>query len=243
MWRPESSHHGEHVTVGRTRQPERPSAGLAGMPDRRGGVPRGRPRGRPRDPRAHEAIVKATIDLLGEVGYAKLTIEAIAALAEVGKTTIYRRWRSKGLLVVEVLAGMIELGPLPDTGDTREDLLAFLADVVKVLDEPLVGQSIPGLANDLPTDGKLASEFRERIIGPRRERISIIMRRAAARGDVPADLDTELVTDMLLGPLLWRTMLTEQPRDRVALARIVDHVLSGLRQDATNEPPRTSRQG
>jgi AcrR family transcriptional regulator len=232
MWRPEGSYNGEPMTTGTGRMPERQSAGLAGMPDRHGGDQRGRPRGRPRDPRAHQAIVKATVELLGEVGYARLTIEAIAALAEVGKTTIYRRWKSKGLLVVEVLADMIELGPQADTGDTREDLLAFLADVVRVLDEPLIGQSIPGLANDLLTDGKLASAFRERIIGPMGERIAIIMGRGTERGDVPAHLDTELVTDMLLGPLLWRTMLTEQPRDRAALARIVDHVLTGLRDGA-----------
>jgi AcrR family transcriptional regulator len=174
------------------------------------------------------------MELLGEVGYAKLTIEATAARAQVGKTTIYRRWKSKGLLVVDVLAGIIDLGPVVDTGDTRKDLLAFLNAVVNTLRDPLVGQSIPGLSNDLPADDELASAFREQIIGPKLQRVTEIMARAAQRGEVPDDVDCVLVTDMLLGPVLWRSMLTEQPLNVDALGRIVDHVLTGIR---TGTPP------
>jgi AcrR family transcriptional regulator len=204
-----------------------------------GGQARGaseRTRGRPRDPRADQAILKATTELLGEVGYARLTIEAIAARAQVGKTTIYRRWKSKGLLVVDLIASIVDLGPTPDTGDTRADLLAFMRAVVNSLRDPLVGQSIPGLANDLPADDELASAFRELIIGPKLERVTAIMARAIRRRDVPEDVDCVLVTDMLLGPILWRSMLTEQSLNDEALGQIIDPVLTGLRT-GQDQPP------
>jgi len=173
------------------------------------------------------------MELLGELGYVRLTIEATAARAQVGKTTIYRRWKSKGLLVVDLLADIIELGPMPDTGTTRGDLMAFLHVVVNNLRDPLVAQAIPGLANDLPTDEELSSAFRTRIVGPKLERVTTIMARAAERGEVPEDVDCVLVTDMLLGPVLWRSMLTEQPLNDEALGRIVDHVLTGIRRPPT----------
>lgn len=178
------------------------------------------------------------MELLHEVGYTKLTIEATAARAQVGKTTIYRRWKSKGLLVVDVLTGIIDLGPDVDTGDTRNDLIAFLRAVARALDVKLVGQSIPGLANDLPEEPELAAAFHERILGPKRQRVAAIMARAAKRGEVPADVDAMLLTDMLLGPLLWRAMLTEQRLDDEALGRIVDHVLTGIR---VGRPPGGAR--
>ena len=202
--------------------------GTSGAPNQ-DRAPAERTRGRPRDPRADQAILKATTELLGEVGYARLTIEAIAARAQVGKTTIYRRWKSKGLLVVDLIAGIVDLGPTPDTGDTRQDLLEFMQAVVNSLRDPLVGQSIPGLANDLPGDEELASAFRELIIGPKLERVTAIMERASRRHDVPDDVDCVLVTDMLLGPILWRSMLTEQSLNDEALGKIIDPVLTGIR--------------
>jgi AcrR family transcriptional regulator len=227
MWRPDMAPQRE-PSAAEAKASRQPGHGGALMPDQDPGHGE-RSRGRPRDPRADEAIARATIELLGEVGYAKLTIEATAARAQVGKTTIYRRWKSKGLLVVDLLSGIIDLGPTPDTGDTRKDLLALMHAVVDSLSDPLVGQSIPGLANDLPGDDELAQAFREHIIGPKLERVTAIMSRAARRGEVPADVDCALVTDMLLGPVLWRSMLTEQPLDDEALARIADHVLAGIR--------------
>jgi AcrR family transcriptional regulator len=176
------------------------------------------------------------MELLSELGYVRLTIEATAARAQVGKTTIYRRWKSKGLLVVDLLADVIELGPTPNTGSTRGDLMAFLHVVVNNLRDPLVAQAIPGLANDLPTDEELSSAFRTHIIGPKVERVTAIMARAARRGDVPEGVDCVLVTDMLIGPILWRSMLTEQPLNDEALGRIVDHVLTGIRTTPTTPP-------
>src|SRR3954462_9946423 len=83
-------------------------------------------RGRPRSQVAHEAILAASIDLIRDVGYDAVSIDAIAARAGGGKATVYRRWKSKEALVCEALELLMLVLPVPDSGTTRGDLLALL---------------------------------------------------------------------------------------------------------------------
>jgi AcrR family transcriptional regulator len=184
--------------------------------------------GRPRDARAHQAIVDATLDLLTSQGYARLTIEAIAARAGVGKTTIYRRWSSKGPLVIAAISDLIHLGPMVDTGDTRDDLAAFLEAVVTALGTPPVGSTIPGLTNDMAVDPEVAGQFRDFIVGPTRARLEAILDRAEARGELPAGTDRELILDILIGPVLWRALITGSRLDAGVAGRIVDTIVRGF---------------
>jgi AcrR family transcriptional regulator len=184
--------------------------------------------GRPRDARAHQAIVDATLDLLGSQGYARLTIEAIAARAGVGKTTIYRRWSSKGPLVIEAISGLFQLGPMVDTGDTRRDLAAFLKAVVTALAAPLALGTIPGLTNDMAADPDVAGQFRDFVVEPNRARLRAILDRAEARGELSPDTDRELILDMLVGPALWRALITGAALDAGVAERIVDKVVRGF---------------
>jgi AcrR family transcriptional regulator len=172
--------------------------------------------------------VDAALALLTSQGYAKLTIEAIAAKAGVGKTTIYRRWPSKGPLVVEAISSLIHLGPMVDTGDTRKDLAAFLKAVMTALGTPLVGGTIPGLANDMVVDHGVAGPFRSFIIEPKRARLAAILDRAEARGELPPHTDRELILDMLVGPILWRALITGRPLDGGVADDIVDRVVRGF---------------
>ena len=184
--------------------------------------------GRPRDARAHQAIIDATLELLSADGYSKLTIESIANRAGVGKTTIYRRWPSKGPLVSEVISGLIHLGPMVDTGDTRKDLAIFLKAVLTAMSQPLVGGTIPGLANDMGSDPALAEPFRQFIIAPKRQRVNAILDRAVSRGEIDEDVDRELVMDLLVGPILWRALLTGAPLNIDVTQSIVDHVVRSI---------------
>jgi len=184
--------------------------------------------GRPRDARAHRAIVDATIHLLTSQGYAKVTIEAIAARAGVGKTTIYRRWSSKGPLVIEAISELIHLGPMVDTGDIRKDLAAFLKAVVAALASPLVGGTIPGLTNDMAFDPEVAGPFRDFVVAPTRARLQAILDRAAARGGLPPGTDRELILDMLVGPVLWRALITGTRLDAGLAEHIVDKIVRGF---------------
>lgn len=90
-----------------------------------------RGRGRPRSAAAHQAILDAAIDILAESGIEALTVEGIASRAGVGKTTIYRRWPNKELLLVEAVSNIVTADePLPDNGSIREDLIA-IAQVIR----------------------------------------------------------------------------------------------------------------
>ena len=188
--------------------------------------------GRPRDARAHQAIIDATLELLRTDGYTKLTIEAIAAKAGVGKTTIYRRWPSKGPLVIESISGLIHLGPMVDSGDTAKDLAAFLRAVMTALGAQPIGGTIPGLTADMANDPEVAGPFRRFIIEPKRARLAAILDRAEARGELLGPADRELILDMLVGPILWRALLTGGALDAAVAERIVAKVVRGFGLDA-----------
>ena len=94
--------------------------------------PEGAPRGRPRSADAHRAILAATLKLLADVGYEKLTVGEVASVAGVGKATIYRRWPSKAPLVIEAFSQFPELAT-PDTGDVLGDLTTLLRSFARIL--------------------------------------------------------------------------------------------------------------
>jgi AcrR family transcriptional regulator len=202
-------------------------------------VERPRP-GRPRDARVHQAILDTTLELLGEMGYSRLTIEGVAARAGVGKGTIYRHWPSKGALVVETIAApvcpiatgrwTVRLGPLPDGGGLRADLICFVQRVNYAFNAPLAAETLPGLATDLQQDAELLEMFRSFIVQPKRERLAEVIELAKKRGEVDADaeVDVGLLCDMLVGPLLYRSMLTGQPTDDEATEMLVDQVMRSL---------------
>ena len=91
-------------------------------------LPAARRQGRPRDPAVDEAILTATLEVVTDLGFGGLTVEAVAAKAGVGKATIYRRWSTKEELVVAVAEELMSHETLPDTGSLREDLVSWYSD-------------------------------------------------------------------------------------------------------------------
>jgi AcrR family transcriptional regulator len=193
-----------------------------------GGQPQAHRRGRRRDPRAHQAIIDATLEILATQGYARLTIESIATRAGVAKTTIYRRWSSKGPLVTEAISTQVHLARVPDTGDTRADLSTFLRAVIGVLQAPLIAQTLPGLAVEVGGNPELANALSHHIVAPKRARVTEILDRAVARGELRPDLDYELVLDMLVGPIMWSAMVTGASLDDDFAERLADRVVRGI---------------
>src|SRR5437660_7873953 len=103
--------------------------------------------------RTEAAILKATSELIVEVGVRGLTVEGVAARSGVAKTTIYRRWRSKDELALAVILDMVEqIVELPDLGDTRAELIAFVNGAVEILGSTLMGRVMQGLVSDLATE-------------------------------------------------------------------------------------------
>ncbi|WP_433255036.1 TetR/AcrR family transcriptional regulator [Streptosporangium sp. CA-135522] len=192
-----------------------------------------RPTGRPRSAKAEKAIIEATLDLIGEgMSIAELSIEAIAARAGVGKTTIYRRWSNKEDLVVDALTTL--KSPLPEMAgrSVREDLIAYL-EVVRRDSCDARSRCVMNIAmNDAERHPRLVERIRQATIEPRRAVMTAVLRRGVATGELRPDLDVPIVIASLVGTMMWyaRTMgfdgCDEFP-DGIA-EQIVDHLLSGL---------------
>ncbi|MGH2654356.1 MAG: TetR/AcrR family transcriptional regulator [Actinomycetota bacterium] len=192
--------------------------------------PPSRPPGRPRSPEADRAILDAAIDLFIDEGYEGMSIEGVAARAGVGKTTIYRRWASKEELIVAAIDELIfEVEPL-DTGSLRRDLVDLITQLQVVMSSSRAGQVFPRMVPHVAAGTPLGRVYLQRVIAPRFELLRSVLARAADRGQVPADLDPELVRGLLVGPIMiWK--LTGQLTQRGARQRaeaIVDTVLRGL---------------
>jgi AcrR family transcriptional regulator len=166
-----------------------------------------RPRpGRRRDPSRDEAILAATLALFGEVGYAGVSIEGVAARAGVGKATIYRRYASKAQLVVEAVRVGACLGDhLPDTGDVRSDLEAMLRTMLDRL-QGAGGPVLLVFAAERLRHPELAAEFQRSVVGAKRAHARSLLAAAVRRRELPADTDIDLVAEA--GPaLVWHHAL------------------------------------
>src|SRR4051794_13634914 len=141
-------------------------------------------RGRPRDPELRRAILAAAMALIAEVGYDRMTVDAIAARSGVSKPTLYRRWsHGKAELVADAIRERhAESGPLPDTGSLGGDLLALVAlQSGRLLDEAHLAC---GLAAQMRTSPELAAVMREHVIAEERARVETILERARARAEL-----------------------------------------------------------
>ena len=181
--------------------------------------------------RSKQAILDATRELLADEGDVRsLTVEAVAARSGVAKTTIYRRWRDKWELALDAV--MIDMLPgfadPVDVGDTRKELITFVNAVVKIWTTPPFGRAMQALVSEISTQPELAREYRERVVDPRREQLRPVIERGIARGDLRPDTDIRLVHEFLIGPILYRLLLSGGPIDRKLGTRLVDSVLEGF---------------
>lgn len=162
-----------------------------------------------RNPRAEGAIFDATIQLLAEVGFAGLTIEGIAARAGVGKTTIYRHWCSKARLVDEAVRARVAPIHAPDTGRLEEDLRLAIESVIAVVSTPPISSLLPSLVDAAERDPEMARLHAE-FTAERRQLMKALLRRGAARGEIPVPADIDLLCDMVAGPVLYRRLVSHR---------------------------------
>lgn len=186
-----------------------------------------RGRGRPRSAEAHQAILSATLTLLDEIGYRALTIEAVAARAGVGKTTIYRRWPSKLELVVEAVAEMRPPLPTEDTGSLQGDFLAFQRGQISRVAAGPMPRIAPRLLAESVSDRELHEAVQRELIDPIRTAIGEVLQRGVDRGELRADLDLELAIDVVHGTVVYRILRSQG--DLLAAVAPVLRVLDLLR--------------
>ena len=176
-----------------------------------------------------EAILRATLELLAEVGYDQLTIDGVAARAHCSKATIYRRWQGKAELVITAVRrhSAPPPQPAPGTGSLREDLLAAL----EAMRSSLAGQDtalLLGLMTAMRHDQELAAVVREQVIDNKREVFGAAVARAVTRGELPAGADHTLLAEISSAMLLSRLLVTSEPLDAAFAQELVDDVLLPL---------------
>lgn len=159
--------------------------------------------GRPRSAASHQKMLKATLELLAEVGFEAMSIEAIAARAGVGKTTIYRRYSSKEKLVADAIESIREEVLIPDTGNLWSDIDALIENAAQITLTPLGRQTVAMIISSASSNPGFAQIYWKKYLQPRRQSFATIIERAKARDDVSDALDPGLVFDTMSGIMLY----------------------------------------
>ncbi|MFJ9814288.1 TetR/AcrR family transcriptional regulator [Streptomyces sp. NPDC101151] len=160
-----------------------------------------------------EAIRAAVFEELAAVGYARMSIEGIARRAGVGKTAVYRRWRSKLHLVLDVVSAMAVLGlPVPDTGSLEGDLRLLYELTSRALRHPVASQIIPDLQAEAARNPDIAQALQKALRDGQEGVASKIVAAAEQRGEVRAGVDADLALDLISGPLYWRSVVIRSPK-------------------------------
>ncbi|MFD0905241.1 TetR/AcrR family transcriptional regulator [Actinomadura sediminis] len=185
-----------------------------------------------RSERSRRAILDATRALISEVGYAKTSIEAIAARAGVGKQTIYRWWPSKGAVIFDSFLALSEGAggtALPDTGDLEADLKTVLRATAAEFADPEFEAPIRALGTEIINDPELAAQYREKLAGPVDEAKKARLRSGQEAGQLAADADLDLVLEMLYAPLAQRWLYRSGPLTPEYADALVEATLRAFR--------------
>lgn len=169
-------------------------------------------------------ILEATLDVLADVGYDRLTMDAVATKARASKATLYRRWSNKSSLVLDALIKEKELPEPVDTGSFREDLMQSYCQMSGQPGQRQVAM-FTNVLSAISRDPEFAKEFRTRFVGPKEALAREIYERAKARGEIRADLDVDLFGPAIAGIVLHRLyILGEQPTEDL-ITRVIDEIV------------------
>ncbi|GGL98391.1 TetR/AcrR family transcriptional regulator [Nakamurella endophytica] len=185
-----------------------------------------------RGEQARRRIRRAALEVLADDGMPGFTMEAVARRAGAGKATLYRHWPSASALLVEAMDA--EFRPLDqvDTGDLRVDLVTQLTAFTRMLTAAAFPRLMAAFVDAAERDPALAAMHTE-LTDRRRDVLLRTVAGGVARGDLPADVDSELVVDLLVGPFFYRRFVAHRPITADLPEAVVDQVLAGLRRSPT----------
>lgn len=187
--------------------------------------------GRPRDETRDAVILDATLEVLGEVGYDRLTIDAVAAKAKASKATVYRRWSGKAALVVDALQTLAPKAPdgsetpcyWPDTGSLRGDLLAGVRAFADRLSSA-EGKLIASVVTAQMHDPELAAAMRAATLEDKRRSCRLAAERAFSRGELTSTNGTDTFVEVLPAIMYNRLLVTGEPFDDAFVTHVVDDI-------------------
>ena len=197
--------------------------------------------GRKRSEEARQAILAAALELTAEAGYARLTIDGIAARSGAGKQTIYRWWPSKDDVLLEAGAAKADLHvPIPDEGSYRADLRAFLTASFALGRQRQLTDVLRALMARAQIDDAFGQRFRTAFLQRRRDAFAVILDRAQARGELPPGVSAGTIADIVFGVIWYRMLATRQALDN-KLADELTTALAGPPSGAGEPAPHASR--
>ena len=169
-------------------------------------------------------ILEATREVLADVGYDRLTMDAVATRARASKATLYRRWNDKVSLVIDALLAAKAMPEVADSGNLRDDLISSYCGVGGLTDRKSLG-TFASIITAISRDEAFAAAFRDQVIGPKARLTRAIFERARDRGEIPADADLDLLAPALAGIVLHRTYLLGEVPDRALVTRVIDQII------------------
>jgi TetR/AcrR family transcriptional regulator of autoinduction and epiphytic fitness len=179
----------------------------------------------PRVERSRQVILQAALDELGEVGYGTFRIESVAARAGVGKSTIYRHWPDKLALIADAFETFhVQMVPSTQTGSPRERIVLLVRHVAEVFVDSTFSICIPALIEGAERDPRLR-KFHHQYSAERRQSLIDVISEGVAAGDFASSLDPELAALALLGPIIYRRLMSGEPFNPERASDLVATVL------------------
>lgn len=185
--------------------------------------------GRPRSARRHEAMLQTAMDLVIELGFRGVSIEAIAAKAGVAKTTIYRRWPNKAAVVMDAFMERLLRTEFPTTKKVSDSIRLQMRSMAKAF-RTQDGAVLKALLAEAQFDAELATAFRERWTLARRKIALAVLQKAVSEGELRSDTDLEATMDLLYAPMYYRLQMGTAPLSDAYIDEIFKQVMEGLLQ-------------
>ncbi|MGZ4715867.1 MAG: TetR/AcrR family transcriptional regulator C-terminal ligand-binding domain-containing protein [Acidimicrobiales bacterium] len=174
----------------------------------------------PRVARSRQAVLSAAAALLAELGWGRVTIEAVATRSGVARTTIYRHWPDLHHLLAEALGAVMDPCADPDTGSLRGDLTVVLNGLARTLTTSAAAGVLTSMIDAAERDPEIAERQRA-FTQERRAASRRAIERAVARGEIPADVDVKVEASLIAGPLFYRRMVSREPLSEAFVDQIV----------------------
>ena len=184
--------------------------------------------GRRRSEQSRTAVLRATSELINEVGLRAMTTDEIAGRSGVSKATIYKWWPNKYAVAVEAfLSDMATVSADPDTGSAHDDFRRTLRGLMRFY-RSKTGRAYAQLVGEAQFDPQIGVALRDNLVASRREIMRAILRRGIARGELRPDVDPEVAIDLIFGPAMYRLVAGHAPLNAASADAIVDAAMRGL---------------
>jgi AcrR family transcriptional regulator len=184
-------------------------------------------RGRQLDASRDAALRDAALELLAEIGYDRLSIDAVAARAKASKMTIYRRWSGKAELIADAISSLRKPDEAPDTGSLRGDLEA-MATSADTSDIRFDAQLVLGLVTALARDPELRRVIREQFLGRGGIRLRQVFERAVARGEIPPGRNLDLLVSVFPALVIHHLLTFGELPDASFTAQVINDLILPL---------------